>query len=541
MSRGHLVLLPKPAVLETAEGRFTLDGTTPLAAVPAFDRAAAWLRGALGPATGCRLEAGPGGIEIVQAEGLPAEGYRLTVRPGLVRIEAADPAGAFYGAQTLRQLLPPSVFRAGRVGDGPWTIPAVTVEDAPRFGWRGCMIDVSRHFLPKPDLLRYVDLLAAHKLNVLHLHLTDDPGWRLEIKRYPKLTEVGGWRRETSVGWRGLGRFNGRPYGGFYTQDDIREIVAYAADRFVTVVPEIELPGHSRAAIAAYPELGHGDQPLEVATSWHITQNVLNVEDDTIAFYKGIFEEVLDLFPSAHIHIGGDEARKEEWRESPVAQRRIRDLGLGDEYGLQSWFIRQFADFLTARGRKLYGWDEILEGGAPPGAVIASWRGNYGAVAAARAGHDVVACPNTEVYLDYRQSERADEPTPVGSVVSLRDVYDFEPVPAELAGTPDAARVIGGQANLWTEYMDSPRVLDYMAFPRVSALAEALWSGPERDYDDFLVRLAEHERRLDALGVEYRRQDGPRPWQTRPDAPGNPRDRADVEAGIAEITRNIRG
>ncbi|MEV4897328.1 family 20 glycosylhydrolase, partial [Nonomuraea sp. NPDC055795] len=288
-----MTLVPAPVAVVPGQGAFNLGPATTLTADPALARAAAWLREALVPATGLPLPEGPGGIEMRHVPGMAEEEYRLTATPARVLIEAATAPGAFYGAQTLRQLLGPAAFRAGRTAQGPWRVPAVTIEDRPRYGWRGCLIDVARHFLPKHDLLRYIDLLAAHKLNVLHLHLTDDQGWRLQIRKYPKLTEIGAWRHESPLGAKKHGRWDGRPHGGYYTQDDIREIVSYAADRFVTVVPEIDLPGHTQAAIAAYPELGNLDTTLPVRTEWGVGENVLNVADATIAFFKDVLDEVL--------------------------------------------------------------------------------------------------------------------------------------------------------------------------------------------------------------------------------------------------------
>jgi hexosaminidase len=383
--------------------------------------------------------------------------------------------------------------------------------------WRGCLLDVARHFLPKADVLRLVDLLAVHKMNVLHLHLTDDQGWRLEVRRYPELTRVGAWRRESMVGPGGP--FDGRPHGGFYPQDDIREIVAYAAERFVTVVPEVDVPGHSQAAIAAYPFLGNGSGPVDVCTEWGVSSRVLNVSDETLDFYRGVLDEVLELFPSPYVCLGGDECPKDEWQASPHAQARMRELGLADEDELQSWFLTQLSSYLIERGRRPYGWDEILDGGLPPGAVVASWRGTAGAVAAARAGHDVVLCPTASAYLDYRQSDRPDEPVPVGTLLRLEDVYAFDPVPPEVAAV-GAERVLGAQCNVWTEHLPSVRAVDYAAFPRLCAFAETVWSPAGRDLGDFRTRLAAHQPRLDALGVEYRHDDGPLPWQTRPDVPG---------------------
>jgi hexosaminidase len=519
-------LIPRPSHVTTVQdGELCLDGSTVIAADPKLAGVAGWLRGALSPATGLTLPdgpPGPGAIALSLAGGLPAEGYRLRVETDRLSIVGGGPAGVFYGAQTLLQLLPFSVYRRAAIGTARWALPCVEVSDAPRFGWRGAMLDVARHFLPKADVLRFIDLLALHKLNLLHLHLTDDQGWRLEIRRFPELTRVGAWRRESMVGSRQHARFDGRPHGGHYTQDDIREIVAYAAARFITVLPEIDIPGHSQAAIAAYPFLGNGTATSQVRTGWGISSQVLNVADETVDFYQRVFDEVLELFPSRYIGVGGDECPKDEWRDSPAAQERIRALGLRDEDELQSWFIAQFDDYLTARGRRLYGWDEILEGGLAPGATVASWRGTAGTLAAARAGHDVVLCPDASVYLDYRQSDRPDEPIPVGTRLTVADVYAFDPLPAELTG-PARERVLGAQCNIWTEHLASARALDYAVFPRLCAFAETVWSSPERELTDFLDRLTAHLGRLAALGVEYRPANGPHPWQTRPDAQGYPR------------------
>ncbi|GAB3843682.1 beta-N-acetylhexosaminidase [Dactylosporangium cerinum] len=536
-------IIPQPMVSTTGEGAFRLHDATVIAAPPALAGVARWLRGALAPPTGLSLPPGPpgpGAVTLALSDGVPAEGYRLRVEPDQVSIVGGDPAGVFYGAQTLRQLLPAAVYRKAAVAGARWLVPCGETTDAPRFGWRGAMLDVARHFLPKADVLRLVDLLAVHKLNVLHLHLTDDQGWRLEIRRYPELTRVGAWRRESMVGSRQHERFDGRPHGGYYTQDDIREIVAYAAERFVTVVPEIDVPGHSQAAIAAYPALGNTGDPVEVSTRWGVSSRVLNVADTTLDFYRYVFDEVLELFPGTYIGVGGDECPKDEWRASPQAQQRIRALGLRDEDELQSWFVRQLDEHLTARGRRLFGWDEILEGGLAPGATVASWRGTTGALAAARAGHDVVLCPDTSVYLDYRQSDRPDEPIPVGTVLDVETVYAFEPLPAQLTGA-ERDRVLGAQCNIWTEHLASARAVDYAAFPRLCAFAETVWSAPERDPAGFRDRLGTHLGRLDALGVEYRPGTGPLPWQTRPDARGWPKDRATREAEIAAMTAHIAG
>ncbi|MFJ9814334.1 beta-N-acetylhexosaminidase [Streptomyces sp. NPDC101151] len=533
-------VIPAPARCSwNAAGYTSLDSETALEARPGTEGVARWLRATVGAASGLPFPEADGRdnrIVLSIEPGLPPEGYRVVIDEYPFRIQGGSAAGVFYGAQTLRQLLGPDAFRRAPLRpDQDWDLPRITVDDSPRFRWRGLMLDVARHFMPKEGVLRYLDLMAAHKLNVFHFHLTDDQGWRIEIKRYPKLTEAASWRARTKFGHRASPLWEEKPHGGYYTQDDIREIVAYAGERHITVVPEIDVPGHSQAAIAAYPELGNTDvvdtTALTVWDTWGISSNVLAPTDTTLRFYEGVFEEVLELFPadaaefSAFVHVGGDECRKEQWSESVAAKTRITDLGLADEDELQSWFIGHFDRWLAERGRRLIGWDEILEGGLAPGAAVSSWRGYGGGVAAAQAGHDVVMCPEQYVYLDHRQAPGEDEPVPIGFVRTLEDVYRFEPVPPRL--TPEEARhVLGTQANVWTEVMEDAARVDYQTFPRLAAFAEVAWSRlpapQERDYADFERRMAAHYRRLDALGVAYRPPTGPRPWQRRPGVLGRP-------------------
>ena len=528
-------LIPAPLSVELPDDgplSFRLDAGTGLTGGPGTAQVERWLRSVLGAATGLPLRPEPGGIELALDTDLGTEEYSLQVTGHRARLTGGGAAGLFWGAQTLRQLLGPEAFRRAPVKREGWQLACVTVRDAPRFAWRGVMLDVARHFLPKADVMRYVDLLAAHKFNVLHLHLTDDQGWRVEIRRYPRLTGIGGWRERSMVGFRDGGRRDDRPHGGFYTQDDLREIVAYAAERQITVVPEIDVPGHAQAAIAAYPELGNTDvvdtAGLATWTDWGINPNVLNVKDTTLRFYEHVLEELLEVFPSTFVHLGGDECVKDQWKASPAAQARIKELGLADENELQSWFIRHFDSWLAGRGRRLIGWDEILEGGLPAGAAVSSWRGYAGGIAAAEAGHDVVMCPEQYVYLDHRQAPGDDEPVPVGWVRTLEDVYRFEPLPPALRGNGEAAaHVIGTQANLWTEFMDDVREVDYKAFPRLAAFAEVAWSQlpqepAERDFAGFDARMRAPRARLDALGVEYRPASGPHPWQRRPGVLGRP-------------------
>jgi len=530
-------VIPDPGlVTASGPGFFDMTPTTGLVAGDGTERTERWLRATLGAATGLPLPAGrtdDGAIRLAvdpAATGdLGEEGYRLDIAPTGVHLVGGGPAGLFWGAQTLRQLLGPDAFRRAPLPGRRWRLPLLRIQDAPRFRWRGLMLDVARHFTPKEGVLRQLDLMAAHKLNVFHFHLTDDQGWRLEIKRYPKLTEVGSWRARTKFGHRASPLWEEKPHGGFYTQDDIREIVAYAAERHITVVPEIDIPGHSQAAIAAYPELGNSDvidtASLTVGDNWGVCANVLAPTDNTLRFYEGVFEEVLELFPSTFVHIGGDECPKDQWRLSPVAQARIRELGLADEDELQSWFIRHFDTWLTARGRRLIGWDEILQGGLAPGAAVSSWRGYAGGITAARAGHDVVMCPEQQVYLNFREDGGADEPVPIAYVRTLEDVYRFEPVPPQLTG--DLARhVLGTQANVWTEVTEDQARVDYQTFPRLAAFAEVAWSTlpapADRDFAGFERRMTAHYRRLDALGVAYRPPGGPKPWQRRPGVLGRP-------------------
>ncbi|WP_128802083.1 MULTISPECIES: beta-N-acetylhexosaminidase [unclassified Streptomyces] len=535
-------LIPAPRSVVAGSGEVRLTARSEIYASSETEGAGNWLRTVLRQATGLPLREGrelddaEGGIGLQLDPGLGPEEYRLVSDSSGVLIEGGSAAGVFWGAQTLRQLLGPDAYRRAPLDrDRAWTVPHVTIEDSPRFRWRGLMLDVARHFMPKEGVLRQLDLMAAHKLNVFHFHLTDDQGWRVEIKRYPKLTETGSWRARTKFGHRASPLWDEKPHGGFYTQDDIREIVAYAAERHISVVPEIDVPGHSQAAIAAYPELGNTDvidtTALSVLDTWGISANVLAPTDNTLRFYEGVFEEVLELFPagagefSEFIHVGGDECRKDQWKQSAAAQGRIKELGLADEDELQAWFIAHFDTWLTARGRRLIGWDEILEGGLAEGAAVASWRGYAGGVAAARAGHDVVMCPEQYVYLDHRQAPGEDEPVPIGYVRTLEDVYRFEPVPQQLTEA-EARHVLGTQVNVWTEVMESQERVDYQSYPRLSAFAEVAWSSlpapGERDFAGFEERMAVHYRRLDARGVGYRPPTGPLPWQQRPGVLGRP-------------------
>jgi hexosaminidase len=518
-------VIPIPASLTPRPGSFTLTAATRIQAPAALRAMAENFRDDLRAATGFPLpiSAQAGGSRILLAldprlqDALGDEGYRLSVSRNRVEVRGARPAGLFYGLQTFRQLLPPEVFRRAPAGEVQWKAPCLEIEDRPRFSWRGSHLDTARHYQPKEFLFKHLDLMALHKLNVFHWHLTEDQGWRLEIKKYPKLTEVGAWRKDSALGpppprepraWK----FRGKPHGGYYTQEEAREVVAYAADRFITVVPEIEMPGHARAAIAAYPELGNTGKPIEVATYWGIFEEIFNVEDRTLKFLQDVLEEVLAIFPSKFIHIGGDEVPKKEWKESPAAQARMKALGLKNEEELQSWFIRQMGAWLDKKGRRLVGWEEILEGGLAPGATVMAWKDINPAIATAKLGHDAIMAPSQWTYFDHLQSKDPREPVGIGGNNPLEKVYGFDPIPGELP--PELTKhILGGQAQLWTEYMPNSKHVEYMAWPRLCALSESVWSTQKmRGWEGFKQRLASaHLRRLKYLDVAYRPLEGPLP------------------------------
>jgi hexosaminidase len=506
-------LLPQPVTLRPGEGHFSLTEATVIVVERETRSIGQLLADALARASGFslplvtyRTTQETAIVLVVDAAltHLGKEGYMLTVDEQAVTIVGADLAGVFYGTQTLRQLFAPAIFSAEPVKQ-QWDIAAVTIEDAPRFPWRGMLLDTARHFFPPVEILKLIDLLALHKINVLHLHITDDQGWRMESKRYPRLTEVGAWRKETVIGHALKPEgYDGTPHGGFYRQEELREMVAYAQERFVTIVPELDMPGHARAALAAYPELGVSGQPLEVATTWGIFPDLYSPTAHTLHFLQDVLTEIMEIFPAPVIHVGGDEAIKDQWQASPAVQARIKALGLADEQELQSWFLSQIGTFLHQHGRRFIGWDEILEGGLPEGALVMSWRGLEGGLAAARAGHDVVMTPQAYVYLDHYQSNDPAEPLAIGGYTPLEKIYSFDPLPAAL--TPEQARhILGAQANLWSEYITTPAHLEYMAFPRLIALAELTWTPQaQRDFADFRQRLARHEERLRHLQVHFR-------------------------------------
>lgn len=507
-------LVPAPAQLQLKDGSFILDARTVIVAAPDTQDEARELAAALRSSTGFELpvvgKAEADACLALQlkpdlATTLGTEGYLLRVTSDRVVLTAATPAGLFYAGVTLRQLLPPQIFSSTAVKAVAWAVPCLEIQDVPLFPWRGLLLDPARHFWPPEFVKKMIDLMALHKLNTLQLHLTDDQGWRLEIRRYPGLTEIGSLRKESPLkGNRRVG--DGKPYGPFfYTQAQIRELVAYARKRHVTLVPEIEMPGHFLAALAAYPQYSCRGGPFAVRTQWGIEPDILCVgNDEALTFVENILAEVTELFPDRFIHIGGDEAPRLRWKTCPKCQARLKAAGFKSEAQLQTWFNHRVETYLKAQGRRMIGWDEILEGGLTPGAAVMSWRGIKGGIEAAEAGHDVVMSPTTHCYFDYAQSRGAGEPENIGGHLPLKTVYLFEPVPGKLAADR-RPHILGAQGNLWAEYLWTPRDVEYMAFPRAAALAEVTWSPVEKkDFGAFVRRLEVHLRRLDQWGVRYR-------------------------------------
>lgn len=509
-SENQYPIIPLPASLQKAEGQFLLQENTVLVADAAAQEMATYFAAKIKPATGYELsiqteEKTKNAIIFALDESIAAEeGYTLSIKPDRVLLKARRPHGLFYGIQTLRQLLPKEIEQTQKVAPLTWALPAAEITDAPRFPYRGMHLDVSRHFFGVADVKQFIDLLALHKMNRFHWHLTEDQGWRIEIKKYPKLTEIGGFRKGTLIG-----HYNDQPhqfdqqrYGGFYTQEEIREVVDYAQAQFITIVPEIELPGHAQAALAAYPELACTPGPFEVMQKWGVSDNVFCPKEETFEFLENVLTEVIDLFPSKYIHIGGDECPKTKWKESAFCQQLIKQEGLKDEHGLQSYFIQRIEKFINSKGRSIIGWDEILEGGLAPNATVMSWRGIEGGIEAAKSGHDVIMTPTTNCYLDYYQSDHPDEPLAIGGFLPLEKVYHYEPIPTEL-NAEEGKHVLGTQGNVWTEYMKTFDQVTYMAFPRASAIAEIAWSPKEaKDFDHFVARLPQHLQRMEAMGVK---------------------------------------
>jgi hexosaminidase len=504
-------IIPKPVQMKVLDGNFTLDKNTTIFAKDEFKIAVDFLRNYLKKGAGLALDKvakNKATILFEKDSSQAFEGYSLTVSDKKIIVKAADAGGAFYAVQTLRQLLPVDLERINSVPQREIPVPIVQITDAPKFKYRGMHLDVGRHFFNKEFIKVYIANLAMLKMNYFHWHLTEDQGWRIEIKQYPKLTSHAAYRDETLIGHYNdrPHRFDGKRYGGFYTQEDIKEIVAFATQHNVTIIPEIEMPGHAQAAISAYPELGCTGEEVPVATKWGIFENIYCPNEETFTFLKNVLTEVMDLFPGEYIHIGGDEAPKKQWKNCKLCQKLIKDLDLKDENGLQSYFIKKMEKFLNSKGKKIIGWDEILEGGLAPNATVMSWRGTQGAVEAAKAGHDVILTPGSHAYFDHYQANYSDEPLAIGGFLPLKKVYGFNPVPEELT-SEEAVYVLGAQGNVWTEYMTTTDQVEYMVFPRILAMSEVVWSGTsnnlETDYPDFLSRLESFLKRMDALDINY--------------------------------------
>ena len=514
-ANSSLNIIPKPKKMEKKSGQFNLNKETKIIVSKKTEEmlsVADYLQNTILSPTGYKLsieqgKAAQNSIYLDLDKDMQGknEGYKLLVSENKVKIRANSSIGCFYGVQTLRQLFPSEFYSNQILSHINWQIPAVKIKDAPRFEYRGLHLDVGRHFFPVSFIKKYIDLLAMHKMNRFHWHLTEDQGWRIEIKQYPKLTKIGAFREETVVGHaRNSDTFDGESYGGYYTQEEVKEIVKYAQKRHITIIPEIEMPGHSRAALSAYPELGCTEGTYEVATTWGVHEEVYCAgKEKTFTFLKNVLDEVMALFPGKYIHIGGDECPKDRWEECSDCQKRIKEEGLENEKELQSYFIKRIEKYIVENGRRIIGWDEILEGGLPPEATVMSWRGIEGGIEAAKQNHDVIMTPSSHCYLDHYQSDPKTEPLAIGGHLTLENCYSYEPVPEEL-NSEEAEHILGVQGNVWTEYMKTSDYVEYMAYPRAIALAEVGWSAKEnREFSNFKKRLDEHYRRLDQMNVNY--------------------------------------
>lgn len=508
-------IIPQVNELHPQNGRFVIDENTKISGDEALKNEGEYLAEMLSLASGFNMKFSDkkGNIQLILDPSIENdEGYQLSIRYNKITITGKTPKGVFYGIQTLRQLMPATI-EAEHGSSATITIPAVDIADAPRFSYRGMHLDVGRHFFSVDFIKTYIDMIALHKMNTFHWHLTEDQGWRIEIKKYPKLTEIGAWRKETLIGHMSGDKkdlkYDGQRYGGFYTQEQIKDIVAYAQERHITIIPEIDLPGHSTAALAAYPEFGNFGEQHEVGTNWGVYYQIYAPTEETFAFLEDILSEVADLFPSEYIHIGGDEALKDEWKKSEYAQELIKKEGLGDENGLQSYFIKRISQFLKTKNKKIIGWDEIIEGGLAPDATVMYWRSRKGTdeiVEMAEEGHHIIMTPTSYCYFDYYQVPKRmqkKEDLCIGGYLTAEKVYGFEPMPEKIS--EDAKKnIIGAQGNVWTEYIKTPERVEYMALPRMTALSEVVWSKKEnKDWDDFQKRLLHLTKRYDALGLKY--------------------------------------
>ena len=495
-------IIPKPISQTINNGVFVLDKNTSLELSGEFENVSTFLNSYLTETYDLKLTSKKNNNQIIFKRNNSIkndEGYELKISENQIFIEARSSKGAFYAVQSLLQLLPI------KSDSKEITIQCIEIKDAPRFSYRGMHLDVARHFFSVKFIKKYLNLMAMLKMNTFHWHLTEDQGWRIEIKKYPKLQEIAAFRDETLIGHYSdqPHQFDGKKYGGFYTQEEIKDIVKYASERQITVIPEIEMPGHSQAAIAAYPELSCTGEQVGVATKWGVFDEVYCPKESTFKFLEDVIDEVVELFPGKYIHIGGDEAPKTNWKKCENCQKLIKKEGLKDEHELQSYFITRMEKYINSKGKQIIGWDEILEGGLAPNATVMSWRGTNGAVQATKEKHNVVLTPGSHCYFDHYQSDNENEPLAFGGFLPLEKVYSFNPIPEEL-NEEEANYVLGAQGNVWTEYIQTPEKVEYMAFPRAIALSEVVWSIKEnRNYPDFINRLEHFNKRLDAMNVNY--------------------------------------
>ncbi len=507
----QLNITPMPAEMKPGKGSFTLNRNTAIVIEGSgLERSAAFFNTYLQQHCGYKLKittkySGDNAISLnyERLDNAIAGAYHLTADKKGIHIAGDNEEGVFYGIQTLIQLLPVDEGAVMKNAGTPVNIPSVTINDYPRFAYRGMHLDVGRHFFPVTFIKKYIDYLAAYKYNNFHWHLTEDQGWRIEIKKYPLLTQVGSCRDRTLIGRYGSNKYDSIKYCGYYTQQEVKEIVKYATERYITVIPEIEMPGHSTAALASYPYLGCTKGPYKVMDTWGVLDDVYCAgNDSTFTFLQNVLDEVMQLFPSRYIHIGGDECPKERWKTCPLCQKRIKDNNLKDEHALQSYFIQRIEKYLNSRGRQIIGWDEILEGGLAPNATVMSWRGEEGGIAAAKQDHDVIMTPGTYCYLDHSQSKNEDSVT-IGGYLPLEKVYSYDPIPKELSAQ-QAKHILGAQGNVWTEYMGNAAKVEYMIFPRMSALSEVLWSpAAKKDWKDFERRIPVLLKRYQQWGANY--------------------------------------
>ncbi len=519
ITKQDIMIIPEPANIKYGRGFFEINNNTSIITDtndPELSRLAITLSGRLNSAASLDIQIEGKSdtrnsiiLELLDKEDLGDEGYTLVVERKNIKLQAYKPAGLFYGIQTILQLLPEEIFSDEKADNIEWKIPCIEITDKPRFSWRGMHLDVSRHFFPVKFIKKYIDIIALHKMNLFHWHMTDDNGWRIEIKKYPGLTDISAWRvnREEKHWKERESQKDGEcaTYGGYYTQDEIKEIVEYARNKYVRILPEIEMPGHTSEVFAAYPEYSCTGERFTVrpGSYWPNSEIFCAGNDSVFVFLEDVLSEVIDLFPFEYVHIGGDEADKTRWKECAKCQTRIKNENLKDEDELQSYFIKRIEKILTSKNKRLIGWDEILEGGLAPDATVMSWRGVEGGIAAAKLGHAVVMSPGTHCYFDHYQADPETQPLAIGGYTDLEKVYSFNPVPEELSDD-EKHYVLGAQANVWTEYIPNGEHAEYMALPRMTALSEVLWT-PEnkRDYDSFRIRLTKQFDRFDNLGINY--------------------------------------